>query len=211
MPVGHVPKTMKPSELGQKYDKIAAWWDRKLAASDYGTAMLKRAIDYRGDSRDNRSMRALDVGCGSGGRLVSILDDRSFSITGLDVSQKMVALARQHHPEHTFLHQDVCTWYSDQRFDLILAWDSIFHLPLDQQKPVLNKLCDHLVQGGVLIYTLGDTQGEHTDRWREDTFYYSSIGVNENIQLLLNSGLQMRHLELDQYPERHACIIASRP
>jgi len=52
--------------------------------------------------------------------------------------------------------------------------------------------------------------GEHTDQWHNDTFYYSSIGINDNIQVLMDNGLSIMHLELDQYPLKHVYVIAKK-
>ena len=196
---------MEPSEIGTKYDKIAQWWHDQHEQSSYGVSQLERAIKFCTSGKN-----ALDVGCGSGGRLIRVLQTHGFSITGLDVSKEMLKLANKHHPEHKFIHQDICTWETQETFDFILAWDSIFHLPLKEQKPVLTKLCELLKKGGVLIYTFGNAYGEHTDQWRNDSFYYSSIGINENMQLLMNNGLSILHLELDQYPEEHIYTIATK-
>ena len=166
---------------------------------------FRRAIEYSSDG-----YKALDVGCGSGGRFIRILEDKGFSVTGLDVSKEMIFLASKNHPKHKFIHQDICTWDANQEFDFIVAWDSIFHIPLSMQRQVVLKLCEILRKGGVLIYTFGNDQGEHTDQWCNDTFYYSSIGINQNIQLLIDSGLSILHLELDQYPEKHVFVIASK-
>ena len=197
---------MKPSVLGTKYDKIAQWWHDLHIDSSYGIDQFERAIKY-----GVHGGKALDVGCGAGGRFIRILDDRDFSVTGLDVSKEMIRLACSNHPEHEFLHQDICSWETEEKFDFIVAWDSIFHLPLDMQKPVLSKLCKLLAKGGILIYTFGNAEGEHTDQWHKDTFYYSSLGINENISLLLKSGMSILHIELDQYPERHVYAIATKP
>lgn len=196
---------MEPSELGIKYDKIAQWWHDQHVQSSYGVSQFERAVAFTSSGG-----KALDVGCGAGGRFVDILQDRGFSVTGLDVSQEMVKLASSNHPEHTFMHQDICSWETEEKFDFIVAWDSIFHLPFGMQRPVVSKLCRLLATSGVLIYTFGNAQGEHTDQWLNDTFYYSSIGINENIQLLINNGLSILHLELDQYPENHVYTIATR-
>jgi hypothetical protein len=75
-------------------------------------------------------------------------------------------------------------------------------------KPVIDKLCDMLQKDGLLMYTFGNAIGEHSSEWLNDTFYYSSIGINENLQLLLNKGLTILHVELDQDPERHVFVIA---
>lgn len=197
---------MKPSVTGTKYDKIAQWWHDQNVESSYGVSQLERAVGFT----SNRG-RALDVGCGAGGRFIRVLQCQGFSITGLDVSKEMVKLASENHPEHTFLHQDICTWDTTEKFDFVVAWDSIFHLPLAMQKPVLTKLCQMLTEGGVLLYTFGNAEGDHTDKWHDDTFYYSSIGINENMQLLMKNGLSVLHLEQDQYPEKHVYAIATKP
>ncbi|HMQ54162.1 MAG TPA: class I SAM-dependent methyltransferase [Anaerolineae bacterium] len=145
------------------------------------------------------------------GRFVRILQDKGFSITGIDVSEEMIKLASTNHPEHKFIHQDICTWETEEEFDFIVAWDSIFHLPFGMQKPVISKLCHILAKNGVLIYTFGNAYGEHTAQWHDDTFYYSSIGINENIQILIDNRLTLLHLELDQYPEKHVYTIATKP
>ena len=197
---------MEPSILGGKYDKIARWWQEQHDHSRYGIDQLQRALTFTPDGG-----LALDAGCGAGGRMIRMMQAQGFAITGVDVSQEMLKLARENHPGHDFIHADLCSWETEEKFDFILAWDSLFHLPFDQQRPVVSKLCRLLAGNGVLIYSFGDAVGEHTDQWRGDTFYYSSIGVNENLALLMSNGLSILHLELDQYPEKHAYVIARKP
>ena len=197
---------MHPSILGAKYDRIARWWHERHAASGYGVAQVERALAFASGAG-----RALDVGCGAGGRIVRLLEKTGYAVTGIDVSREMIRLARENHPGHRFLHQDICSWQGGESFDFIVAWDSLFHLPLDRQRPVLAQLCGLLASGGVLIYTFGDAEGEHTDQWHDDTFYYSSIGINENLRQLMGNGLSVLHLELDQHPEPHVYVIARRP
>ncbi|MEM7134349.1 MAG: class I SAM-dependent methyltransferase [Chloroflexota bacterium] len=196
---------MEPLTLGKKYDKIATSWHNQHDQSLYGVAQLQKAIGLA-----PKGGQALDVGCGAGGRFVRTLQAHRFRITGLDVSAEMIRLASRNHPEETFLQQDIGTWQSSAQFDFIVAWDSIFHLPLAKQRPVISKLCRLLAEKGVLIYTFGHDQGEHTSNWNDDTFYYSSIGINGNLQCLIQNGLTILHLELDQYPESHVYVIASK-
>lgn len=196
---------MKPQKTGELYDNIALWWQEQHRESSYGVEQINRAISYL-----KHGKKVLDVGCGSGGRIVSLLERKNLAITGIDVSKEMIFLASQTHPKHKFLHQDICTFELKENFDMVVAWDSIFHLPLKMQKPVLTKLCKHLSQDGILVYSLGDATGEHTDTWKGEEFYYSSLGINGNLNLLINNGLTILHMELDQYPEKHAYIIATK-
>ncbi len=61
-----------------------------------------------------------------------------------------------------------------------------------------------------MIYTFGNDIGEHISNWHNDTFYYSSIGLNRNLQVLIDSGLDVMHMELDQYPEKHVYVVAKK-
>lgn len=196
---------MNSTETGSKYDQIAQWWHDRHNDSSYGVPQLERAVSY-----SIAGGKALDVGCGTGGRFIRLLENSHYSVTGIDVSEKMIELAARNHPAHRFLHEDICIWEPNEKFDLVIAWDSIFHLPLAMQKPVLSKLCESLTSGGVLMYSFGNASGEHTDQWHNEDFYYSSIGINGNAQLLMDNGLTILHLELDQYPEKHMYAIASR-
>lgn len=196
---------MNPLELGAKYDKVAGWWQQQMKGSSYGLAQLERAISYC-----QRKGSALDVGCGSGGRMISHLLQAGFDVTGIDVSEKMLALACQQHPNVVFHQADICRWQNTQLYDLIVAWDSIFHLPLHSQAEVLGRLCGMLEAGGMLLYTLGDAQGEHLSRWQEDDFYYSSIGISKNLQVIMANDCKCRHLELDQYPQQHVAVIVMK-
>jgi SAM-dependent methyltransferase len=192
--------------VGEKYDTIAAWWNQYHFESEYGVAQLERALSYA-----VRQQNALDVGCGSGGRLIRRLQNSNFTVTGLDASSEMIKLAKLNHPDFKFIQSEIQDWETDETFDFILSWDCLFHLPLSQQKPVLSKLCDRLNENGILIYSFGDAVGDkNVDEWRGQEFRYSSIGIFENTKILTEKGLSILHLELDQFPEKHVYIIAAK-
>jgi ubiquinone/menaquinone biosynthesis C-methylase UbiE len=193
------------SDIGQQYDEIAAWWNDRHMASKYGMQQVERALAFAAPRG-----KALDVGCGAGGRFVRLLEERGFEITGVDASSKMISLAQLNHPQSFFVKGDITSWDTEAQFDFILAWDCLFHLPLNMQKPVLAKLCRMLTEQGVMIHTFGDDVGEHTDTWRGQEFRYSSIGISQNIELLHENGLSVLHLELDQFPEKHVYAISRR-
>lgn len=191
--------------IGEKYDKIARVWEEEHRNSEYGIWQIEKAISYCENKKT-----ALDVGCGCGGRITELLVKEGFSITGIDASTEMIKIAKQKYPEINFFHADICEWQSDKKFDLITAWDSIFHLSYNEHKPVLIKLTSFLNPKGIIIYTFGDDTGEHYSDWHNDSFRYSSIGINENIKTLIENNNEIKHLELDQYPEKHIFIIAKK-
>jgi SAM-dependent methyltransferase len=197
---------MDPQETGKKYDAIAAWWLEQMRESTYGVAALERALTFV------KPGHALDVGCGSEGRFIRILLERGFRCTGLDISGAMVDLARTRYPEAHFAVGDICTWPLPRRYDLITAWDSTFHLPLEQHEPVLHKLCDGLSTNGVLLFTCGggEAPGQLQGEFGGQEFGYSTLGVPGFVRLLWRYDCAIRHLEYDQYPENHVCVIARK-
>ena len=194
---------MQDISIGEKYDNIAAWWQEHHLTSNYGVPQLDKALAYA-----QHFDTALDVGCGAGGRLISKIEARGFTVTGLDASSEMIKLAEQTHPKANFIHADIENWDTDETFDFICAWDCLFHLPLKAQEPVLTKLCQTLNKGGILFHSFGDAIGAHIDEWRGQNFPYSSIGIMQNIEVMNRNGLTPLHLELDQHPEKHVYSIA---
>jgi len=198
---------MKPEETGSHYDRLALFWQKQHLNSTYGIAALERAIKFV----ENKST-ALDVGCGSSGRFIDVLIKNGFTPTGVDISSEMISLARVRHPEATFYAADICTWQFPQKYDLISAWDSTFHLPLEQQEPVLKKMCEGLNSKGVLLFTCGGTIGpeEISGGFEGQSFEYSTLGVNEFLRLIDEFGCTCKHVEYDQYPANHVYIIAQK-
>ena len=198
---------MKPEKTGSHYDRIALWWQKQHMHSTYGIPALERAIQFV----ENR-FTALDIGCGSSGRFIDVLLKNGFVPAGVDISAEMISLARQRHPEVAFYAEDICTWQLPQKYDLISAWDSTFHLPLAEQKPVLKKMCDGLNSKGVVLFTCGGTLGpeEISGGFEGQTFDYSTLGVNEFLRLIIEFGCACKHVEYDQYPENHVYIIAQK-
>ena len=212
---------MTPSEIGKKYDKIANWWHVYHQQSQYGITQIERAIAFcaqQDSPKEHKSSaclkssppKALDIGCGSGGRYIHKLIDRGFDVTGIDISAKMIELATEHHPDQAFYHADISNWQTEQQYDLIIGWDSLFHLPLDSHKAVLEKICAMLAPNGVIIYSYGDASGEHISQWKNEDFYYSSIGTTANITILMQQGVTCKHLEHDQHPAPHVYLIGQK-
>lgn len=196
---------MNPKETGQHYDAIAPWWSAQSEGSSTGLEYLDRAISLS-PSRG----KALDVGCGNG-RLTSVIGGAGFDVVGIDVSREMIALAHARLPNAKFIHADICEWEPKDPYDLIVAWDSTFHVPHASQRAVLEKLCGALAPGGVLLFTAGGVDGENTGEMEDVTLYYSSLSDVEYMRIITETGCACLLLERDQYPERHIVVIATRP
>lgn len=196
-----------PVETGETYDTITQLWTSEKFDLNNGISLHEHAI-----SLTQTQGKALDVGCGCSGRFIDLLQDRGFTPEGVDVSRQMIALARQRHPQVQFYHEDICSWHLPASYDFITAWDSIWHVPLSQQEALLNKLVRGLNESGVFIFSFGGTDApeELYDSFMGPEVYYGTLGVNGVLALLSKLGCCIRHVEYDQYPEKHVCVIVQK-
>ncbi|MCP9850341.1 trans-aconitate 2-methyltransferase [Cyanobium sp. Morenito 9A2] len=155
---------------------------------------------------------ALDVGCGSNDRFMSLLQSQGFEVEGLDISSEMLRLARSAAPYTIFHHADICDWILPKTYEFISAWDSIWHVPLGQHRSVLIKLCNGLTSGGVFIFTAGglESPGEHQDAPMGVPMYHATLGVPHIISSLIEGGCILRHFEYGQCPQPHVYFVAQR-
>lgn len=196
---------MKPERIGQNYDIIADSWRVEHQASNYGISQLERAIAF-----STTAGAALDVGCGSSNRLLKHMRGAGFQPEGIDISSEMIRAAREGLPDTIFSVLDVRDWIPSKSYRLMTAWDSTFHLPFDDQEPVLKKLCAALEIDGVLLFTCGAPRGEIDGEFSGMRFGYSSLGVNGFMQILIDSSCEVLHVEHDQHPLDHVAVIAKR-
>jgi RimJ/RimL family protein N-acetyltransferase len=194
---------MTPEQVAASYDQIAERW---LDLSTYGFAQIERAVAFV-----KHKGAALDVGCGTG-RCLDLLTSHGFTTDGIDASEAMITLARDRHPEARLFHTDIGRWELPRSYDLIVAWDSVWHVPLAQQEAVLTKLCRGLSAGGVLVFTTGGTNApsEKEDSCMGPPMYHATLGIPNTLQVLAEEGCVCRHLEYDQHPELHVYLIAQR-
>lgn len=198
---------MQPEDIGAAYNRITHLWTSPKFNRSNGVAQHERAIAFTAQRGP-----ALDVGCGCTGRFFELLSNHGFTPEGIDVSAEMLRLSKTHYPHITTYHADICTWQPPKRYDFITAWDSIWHIPLEQQVPVLTKLLDHLNPGGVFIFSAGgtDDENEHVDNFMGPEVYYSSIGIPGFLEVITATGGICKHLEFDQYPELHLYFIVQK-
>lgn len=198
---------MKPNAVAKSYDQLAERWAGDEFDQQNGIAQHQRALAFA-----RKQGSALDLGCGSSGRILELLVQHGFEAEGLDISTRMIELAKSHHPQLTFYHADICSWAVPKTYDFISAWDSIWHIPLAEQKRVMNNVLAALNPGGVCIFTLGGTDqpDERSDAAMGPPMYHSTPGIPRALRIVADADCICRHLEYDHYPDMHAYIIVQK-
>ncbi len=102
--------------------------------------------------------RILDAGCGSG-RDLRNFRERGFDVVGIDASSALIKLAQEYSgaPCYTVRLEDIVYKRS---FDGIWACASLLHLPKLVLAPVLRRIQEALVPGGVMFASVQMGEGE---------------------------------------------------
>ena len=176
-----------------------------MNGSDYGMKYVQRAM-----SLSKKNSKVLDIGCGSSGRTTDEALKHGFDIIGIDVSYEMIRIAKEKHPDISFIQDDFIEWSTSQHFDLIIAWDSIFHAPKHFQETITRKMVSLLNEGGILLFTAGSEAGEVSGEMEGVSFEYGSIGYREYLNILDEMKCKIVLMEEDQFPNGHMVFICKK-
>lgn len=131
------------------YDKYAQFYDDgEDPADDASKAKLLEEIIQ---SLNPKAETVLEIACGTGNILESL--SAHYEVTGLDLSPKMLDIARKKLPDAPLHVGDMTNFELDKKFDVILCiFDSINHLvDFDQWESTFDRVKAHLNNGGVFI------------------------------------------------------------
>lgn len=152
----------------------------------------KPIIDFA--DKINSNGKILDIGCGTGLPVAKYFSERNFSIIGIDTSDKMLEIAKSNTIKNAqFLLNDFFDFNSNEQFDGIIAWDSLFHFPKQQQKKIYSKVYNLLNPGGFFLFTHGKEEDEHMDEMFGEQFYYSCLSKDFVLDLMNEIGFEIKY------------------
>lgn len=194
---------MSPKDLETQYNLIADKYEQIRSSSTIGLNYLDRFVSLL-----PANPTVLDIGCGPAVPLTKQLVANGAKVVAIDISESMIKKAEINVPEASCMKADVTEWDANQRFDGIFAWDSLFHIPLDKQLPVLQKILTWLHPEGVAMITVGGQRGEIVyDMFGRD-FYYSALSNTEYKDIVRKAGCRLLFDEMDDpssYGHRVIC------
>lgn len=126
----------------------------------------------------------LEIGCGNG-RDAAVICQKTPRYLGIDVSEKLIELARQKVPQGHFEIFDVETYPFPQKIDIVFAFASLIHTPKEVLRGIFAKIFDALMPGGLFRLSMkwSDPASEVTkdDEFGTRTYYLYSQGDIEEL------------------------------
>ena len=114
-------------------------------------AVLERALREAGVAVQGKSV--LDVGCGTG-FFTGFYLEHGARVLGLDIAPVAIERLAQRHPQARFVLADVSEAALDQRFDVVNAFDVLYHITDDARwERAVRNLAAAVAPGGLLLAT----------------------------------------------------------
>lgn len=154
----------------------------------------------------HREAEVLDLGCGPGNNSKILLNyELSLKITGTDLSEKAIEMARENVPNASFLVQDIREISTEKKYDTVIAAFCIVHLSDSETITLIKKISDILHDDGTLYLSFmeGKMPGFETTSFSEDEIFFNYYNRNEIIQLLAEHGLATVQISTEEYKEEN--------
>lgn len=147
---------MEKAKIIEFFDRLAPTWDSGPASNDKITNTI---LDYAGISE---GVSVLDVGCGTGALIPYYLKRGASHVTGIDISEQMIAAASNKFTDPTvsLMHADAEIAGFSRLFDCCVMYNVFPHLP--NPEAVIQNLSAFIRTGGILTIAHGGSR-EHID------------------------------------------------
>jgi cyclopropane fatty-acyl-phospholipid synthase-like methyltransferase len=187
------------NEIAKKYANIRSLFDSKRHLESFCRLLEPGAT-------------VLDVGCGNGKPIDEYLTKRGYLVTGIDISDEQIRLARESFPQSRYFVEDMTDLREKEySVDGIVSFYAIFHTPRSGHLKLLKKLNTFLTIGGVLLITLGTRKWEGTKTFLDIEMYWSMSEPTKNREIIRDAGFSILKDVIDsQAGEHHHIVLATK-
>lgn len=147
-------------DLAGIYDDFASTYADHRDEFDISEVLddLRRQLPATGD--------LLDLGCGAGEPVAASFLAHGWRVTGVDISDKMLALAAQYAPGMTAIHADMRdVRLPGESLDAVTAVYSLFHVPRCDHPALFARIRQWLRPGGLVMFTYATRSYTGRDRF----------------------------------------------
>jgi SAM-dependent methyltransferase len=203
----------------ESYDTVAATYARRVPEPTEMDPLSRGMLAVFAEAvRDAGRGPVADVGCGPG-KVTAHLAGLGVRAFGVDLSSRMVTLARRAHPHLSFVQGSMTALgIGDGTLGGILAWYSTHHTHPDGLPTVFAEFARTLAPGGLLLWGchIGDEHLRPDRAYGHPVSYaWHLLPVERVADLLGRAGLTVTaRLVQDPLPpltRRYACLLARKP
>lgn len=197
------PETRTPKQIvAEGYDQVASAYARLEDDTVWPRARwLERLLIQL-----SPGSTVLDLGCGSGDP-VALRIAQEHHVTGVDISEAQIDLARQSVPAGQFIQGDLGSVnFPPASFDAVVSFYTLEHLPRAEHAAILQRIASWLRPGGLLLLSL--EAGDYDDvlgTWLGVPMFLSCFDPDTTRSLVEAAGLTIVETAIEpQLEQGHA-------
>jgi len=163
-------------------------------------------------SRLPKYSKVLDLGCGIGLPHDKYFVDNHMVLTGIDISEKHIALAKKNVRNAKYLVGDFFSRDVLGKFDAIVSYFAIFHIPREEHKKLFERINSLLNKNGYILITLGaeEMKCDVNPDFVGAPMAWSSYSIEKNKKLVQEAGFTIIMAIEDYRTEHHLWIFAKK-
>ena len=149
----------------------------------------------------------LDLGCGSGVP-ADVEISKNHKVTGVDISQAQVSLARLNIPTGYFIHGDAgSVEFQASSFNAVVSFYALEHIPRGEHEVVIQRIYQWLKPQGMMLISMeaGDYEGLY-GTWLGVQMYMSCFDPETMDQLVQRAGFELLDSAIESQVEQDHAI-----
>ncbi|KAF2720328.1 S-adenosyl-L-methionine-dependent methyltransferase [Polychaeton citri CBS 116435] len=147
--------------------------------------------------------KVLDVGCGTGKPTSAMLAAAGHDVLGIDITPKMIGIAKSQVPNATFVVADSRTWEPEApcSYDCVLVYFSFIAGVLQQDiRDFFPRAYSWLKPGAILVFATVPIEGEQLHlTWMGKEVIGSSLEEQGVVDAITAAGFDVEHQEAEMY------------
>ncbi len=134
----------------------------------------------------------LDAGCGAGIPTANFLIKKGIKVTGIDISDTMLSLAKENVPEANFIKMDLNEInFNQNTFDGIISVYTLFHISKKSHISIFRKFYEILKPKGILLINTGISESEGTSNFFNVPMFWSNYNPKNTLELVIKAGFSI--------------------
>ncbi|MGY5880550.1 MAG: class I SAM-dependent methyltransferase [Candidatus Thorarchaeota archaeon] len=138
------------------------------------------------------SSEVLDAGCGVGTPVSQFLVKKGFNVTGVDISKKLIDLAKQNIPEASFYQKNILNMdFPNDSFDGIICVYTLWHIPRTDHSSIIENFCRMLKNNGILVLNTGIFESDGMSNFFGERMLWSNNSPEKTLTFVKESGFEI--------------------
>jgi len=113
-------------------------------------------------------------------------------VTGIDISDTMLEMARKNVPEAEFINKDMNNLdFNKNSFDGIISVYALFHVPKNNHPNIFKQFFKILKPGGILLFNTGTSESEGVSKFFGEPMFWSNYDPKKTLEIVKSVGFSI--------------------